>query len=62
MAGVDPKQFDWYFEVLSHDEDQSSGCGIGFERVVQSVLATEEYMPSIKVAVELPRSPEYLVP
>lgn len=61
-AGVDPKQFGWYFEVLDQEPGQSSGCGIGFERVVQSILATEQHDVSIKQAVELPRSPEYLVP
>ena len=61
-SGVDPEQFGWYFEVLKHGTGQSSGCGIGFERVVQSVIATEENGASIKVAVELPRSPEYLLP
>lgn len=61
-AGVDPKQFEWYFEVLDHGPGQSSGCGIGFDRVVQSVLATEEVAVSIKLAVELPRSPDHLVP
>ena len=55
-------QFDWYFEVLQHGEGQSSGCGIGFERVVQSILALEQTGPSIKAAIELPRSPDYLVP
>ena len=59
---VDPKQFEWYFEVLEHGTGQSSGCGIGFERVVQSILATEMPDVSIKTAVELPRSPDYLVP
>ena len=61
-AGVDPKQFGWYFEVLDQEPGQSSGCGIGFERLVQSILATEQQDVSIKLAVELPRSPEYLVP
>ena len=60
--GVDPAQFDWYFDVLGHSEGHSSGCGIGFERVVQSILATEISQPSIKAAIELPRSPEHLVP
>lgn len=64
--GVDPKQFEWYFEVLGHGGEvghgQSSGCGIGFERVVQSILATEQTNPSIKVAVEIPRSPDFLSP
>lgn len=59
---VDPKQFDWYFQVLEEDTGQSSGCGIGFERVVQSILATEQKNVSIKGAIELPRSPEFLVP
>ena len=59
---VDPKQFEWYFEVLQHGTGQSSGCGIGFERVVQSILATEMADVSIKTAIELPRSPDYLVP
>ncbi len=59
---VDPKQFEWYFDVLSYGTGQSSGCGIGFERVVQSVLATEDIDISIKGAVEIPRSPDYLVP
>lgn len=59
---VDPKQFEWYFEVLQHGTGQSSGCGIGFERVVQSILATEMADVSIKTAVELPRSPDYLIP
>jgi asparaginyl-tRNA synthetase len=58
--GVDPKQFDWYFDVLSEGKGQSAGCGIGFERVVQSVLALNHRAVSIKSAVELPRSPEYL--
>ncbi len=61
-AGVDPKQFSWYFEVLEKGQGQSSGCGIGFERVVQSILATEEEKVSIKAAIELPRSPEFLMP
>jgi len=61
-AGVDPEQFEWYFDVLTKGIGQSSGCGIGFERVVQSVLATEAEDTSIKSAVELPRSPDYLVP
>ena len=60
--GVDPAQFNWYFEILDHAEGQSSGCGIGFERVVQSIQATEQATSSIKAAIELPRSPEYLVP
>lgn len=60
--GVDPAQFDWYFDVLAKGEGQSAGCGIGFERVVQSVLALQQQGASIKTAVELPRSPEYLVP
>lgn len=60
--GVDPAQFDWYFEVLKHGQGQSSGCGIGFERVVQSILALEHNGHSIKAAVELPRSPEFLMP
>jgi len=60
--GVDPAQFEWYFEILGQSEGQSSGCGIGFERVVQSVIACEAGMPSIKAAVELPRSPDFLVP
>jgi asparaginyl-tRNA synthetase len=61
-SGVDPAQFDWYFEVLKHGTGQSSGCGIGFERVVQSILALDQTGDSIKAAVELPRSPDYLVP
>ncbi len=60
--GVDPAQFNWYFEILDQEEGQSSGCGIGFERVVQSIQATEQATSSIKAAIELPRSPEYLVP
>jgi asparaginyl-tRNA synthetase len=60
--GVDPAQFDWYFEVLKHGQGQSSGCGIGFERVVQSILALEHNGQSIKAAVELPRSPDFLMP
>ncbi|MCX6833558.1 MAG: hypothetical protein NTW07_00240, partial [candidate division Zixibacteria bacterium] len=62
QQGVDPAQFDWYFEVLKHGQGQSSGCGIGFERVVQSILALEHNGHSIKAAVELPRSPEFLMP
>ncbi len=61
-AGVDPKQFQWYFEVLDKGHGQSSGCGIGFDRVVQSIIVIEQNGASIKAAVELPRSPEYLVP
>lgn len=60
--GVDPRQFEWYFETLGQAEGQSAGCGIGFERVVQSIIASEQEKPSIKVAVELPRSPEFLTP
>lgn len=60
--GVNPEQFHWYFDVLGHGEGQSSGCGIGFERVVQSILITEQPDVSIKGAVEIPRSPDYLVP
>ncbi len=60
--GVDPQQFDWYFETLAQAEGQSAGCGIGFERVVQSIIACEQPKPSIKAAVELPRSPEFLTP
>jgi asparaginyl-tRNA synthetase len=60
--GVDPGQFEWYFEVLDKAEGQSAGCGIGFERVVQSIIASEAEKSSIKAAVELPRSPEFLVP
>ncbi len=59
---VDPEQFGWYFEVLKYGQGQSSGCGIGFERVVQSVLALRQKVSSIKAAVELPRSPDYLMP
>jgi asparaginyl-tRNA synthetase len=61
--GVDPKQFEWYFEVLDQKPGQSSGCGIGFERVVQSILATGTVKKplSIKAAVEIPRSPDFLV-
>jgi len=61
-AGVDPSQFGWYFDVLTKGTKQSSGCGIGFERVVQSVLATGTEGVSIKSAIELPRAPDYLVP
>lgn len=61
-SGVDPAQFNWYFEVLKQGHGQSSGCGIGFDRVVQSILALEQTGPSIKAAVELPRSPDFLVP
>ncbi len=60
--GVDPAQFEWYFDILGEADGQSSGCGIGFERVVQSIIASEHGHTSIKAAVELPRSPEYLVP
>jgi len=60
--GVDSKQFDWYLETLGRAHGQSAGCGIGFERVVQSILASELEKPSIKLAIELPRSPEYLMP
>ncbi|HWR82779.1 MAG TPA: amino acid--tRNA ligase-related protein [Candidatus Deferrimicrobium sp.] len=60
--GVDPAQFNWYFEILDQAEGQSAGCGIGFERVVQSILATTGVQPSIKAAVELPRSPDFLMP
>jgi aspartyl/asparaginyl-tRNA synthetase len=60
--GVDPSQFEWYFEILNQSDGQSAGCGIGFERVVQSVIASEDEKPSIKAAVELPRSPEFLLP
>ena len=59
--GVNPEQFNWYFETLEND-GQSAGCGIGFERVVQSIIASEQANPSIKAAVELPRSPEFLMP
>ncbi|MEE9441419.1 MAG: amino acid--tRNA ligase-related protein [candidate division Zixibacteria bacterium] len=60
--GVDPAQFSWYFEVLKQSEGQSSGCGIGFERVVQSIITTKQNRwESIKAAVEIPRSPEFLV-
>ena len=58
-GGVDPKQFEWYFEVLKKGKGQSSGCGIGFERVIQSILKEKS---SIKEAVEIPRSPDYIVP
>jgi aspartyl/asparaginyl-tRNA synthetase len=61
-SGVDPAQFDWYFEVLKHGTGQSAGCGIGFERVVQSILALRRTDPSIKAAVELPRAPDFLMP
>ncbi|MFQ6008111.1 MAG: amino acid--tRNA ligase-related protein [Candidatus Zixiibacteriota bacterium] len=60
--GVDPAQFEWYFEILNQADGQSAGCGIGFERVVQSIVATEQSTANIKAAVELPRSPEYLMP
>ncbi len=60
--GVDPSQFDWYFEILGQSEGQSSGCGIGFERVVQSIMATGDGELSIKSTVEIPRSPDFLVP
>jgi asparaginyl-tRNA synthetase len=58
--GVDPHQFEWYFETLSQAEGQSAGCGIGFERVVQSIIACDASQPSIKAAVEIPRSPDFL--
>lgn len=63
-AGVSEKEFNWYFEVLAQTppEDNSAGCGIGFERVVQSVLATlTEGETSIKNSIEIPRSPDYLL-
>ncbi|MFH1686008.1 MAG: amino acid--tRNA ligase-related protein [bacterium] len=61
--GVSPEQFAWYFETLDLKPGQSSGCGIGFDRVVQSVLVTRETKRrlSIKQAVEIPRSPEFLM-
>jgi len=58
--GVDPEQFRWYFEILKQAPGQSSGCGIGFERVVQSVIDAKDKWSSIKIAVEMPRSPEFL--
>ncbi len=58
--GVNPKQFDWYFETLSQADGQSSGCGIGFDRVVQSIIAPATGQETIKSAVEVPRSPEFL--
>lgn len=60
--GVDPGQFDWYFEILGAAEGQSSGCGIGFERVVQSIMATSDGELSIKETVEIPRAPDFLSP
>lgn len=59
---VSPEQFEWYFDVLSQGEGQSAGCGVGFERVVQSILALDKGVRSIKAAVELPRSPDFLMP
>lgn len=61
--GIDTDQFSWYFEVLAKSpaDDQSSGCGIGFERVVQCVLATVDEEHTIKKAVEIPRAPDFLV-
>lgn len=61
-AGVDPTQFDWYFEVLKNGHGQSAGCGIGFDRVIQSVLTLGHTGMSIKAAVELPRAPDFLTP
>lgn len=59
--GISAKNFDWYFEVLAQatDHKQSAGCGIGFERVVQCILSDKKSC-SIKNAIEIPRSPEYL--
>lgn len=59
--GISVKNFEWYFEVLNQAKDnkQSSGCGIGFERVVQCILSNQTTC-SIKNAIEIPRSPEYL--
>lgn len=61
--GIDESDFDWYFEVLSSTppEYNSAGCGLGFERIVQSILGTlTDGEVSIKNAIEIPRSPEYL--
>ena len=59
--GIGIDNFEWYFEVLrqAKDDKQSVGCGIGFERVVQCILSDKE-STSIKNAIEIPRSPEYL--
>jgi len=40
------------------DDSHSSGCGIGFERLIQFIMQAQ----SIKECVEFPRSPDYIMP
>jgi len=59
QTGLDPEtEFDWYFDTILDDKTQSSGCGIGFERLIQFILKAQ----SIKECVEFPRSPDYVTP
>ena len=58
-AGIDPdKEFDWYFDTILDDNTSSSGCGIGFERLIQFITQSQ----SIKDCVEFPRSPDFVMP
>jgi asparaginyl-tRNA synthetase len=59
QAGLDPdKEFAWYFDTILDDDTCSSGCGIGFERLIQFVMQAQ----SIKDCVEFPRSPDFVWP
>ena len=57
--GVNPdEEFAWYFDTLPGDGTHSTGCGIGFERLIQFVSKSL----SIKDCVEFPRSPDHILP
>lgn len=59
QSGIDPDQeFEWYFDTIQDDDTCSSGCGIGFERLIQFIMQAQ----SIKDCVEFPRSPDYVTP
>lgn len=57
--GIGLDHFKWYFDVLNQANggSHSSGCGIGFERVIQCVLGSD----TIKDSIEIPRASDYLL-
>jgi len=40
-TGLEPKQFDWYFELLDSGVPRSAGFGLGFERFIRFVCGLD---------------------
>ena len=57
-AGIDPSEFEIYFETLRAGTPPSSGCGIGFERLVRYICGLDK----VWEAAPFPKIPGVLSP